>query len=81
MSVKGHEDPKIELQQKANRMYQMVWSGFTKLLHSLVHTHAKAVQIPGFGIVGPLVEEWVTLRDPLNKGPIERKTFQLKDPH
>ena len=59
----------------------MVWSGLTKHINSLVHSHAKAVEIPSFAIFGPLVEQWTDYRDPLAKGPITKRTYQLKNPH
>jgi hypothetical protein len=40
---------------------------------------AKAVEIPGFGIIGPLIEKWAMSKDPLNKGTITKQTFSLKD--
>jgi len=39
----------------------------------LIHSHNKAVAIPGFGTLGPHIEKWATLSNPLNKGPISTK--------
>jgi hypothetical protein len=41
--------------------------------------NAKAVEIPGFGTIGPLIEPWSYHRDPLNKGNITKSTFSVKD--
>lgn len=57
----------------------MVWSGLTKYIHSMVHNSCKAVEIPGLGIVGPLVQDWQTYRDPLDKGTVTKSTFNFKD--
>lgn len=43
----------------------------------MVQGNAKAVEIPGLAIVGPFIEKWATLRDPLDKGPIERSTYSM----
>jgi hypothetical protein len=46
----------------------------------MVHTHAKAVEIPNFAILGPYIEKWATLKDPLDKGPITKSTYPIKEP-
>ena len=52
----------------------MVWSGVTKCLVSMVQQQRKAIDIPGFGIFGPLLDQAGNLRDPLDKGvPDKRK--------
>ena len=58
-----------QLRARVSRLYHMIWSGLTKYINNMVHNRAKAVDIPGFCVVGPLIEEWTALRDPLNKGP------------
>lgn len=68
-----------QLRARVSRLYNMVWSGLTKYLNNMVHNRAKAVDIPGFCVVGPLIEEWTKLRDPLNKGISTKTTFSLKD--
>ena len=55
---KDKEDSLEVKQRKAVRLYQMVWSGLTKYINSIIHTHSKAVEIPGFAIIGPLVQQW-----------------------
>ena len=45
----------------------------------MIHVQAKAVEIPGFGVVGPQIEKWALSKDPLNKGTITKSTFSLKD--
>jgi hypothetical protein len=45
----------------------------------MVHQCSKAIEIPGFAIIGPLVQEWQTLRDPLDKGNISKSTFNYKE--
>lgn len=60
-------------------MYQMIWSGLTKYLNSMIHDHSKAVEIPGLIIFGPLIEQWATFRDPLSKGPISKSTYSFKE--
>lgn len=47
----------------------MVWSGLTKYLVSSIYGHGKAVEISGLAIFGPVVDKFVTLKDPLDKGP------------
>lgn len=39
----------------------------------MVHTQAKAVEVQGFGIVGPLFEKWASYSNPLEKGPLSSK--------
>ena len=58
----------------------MIGSGITKFLWTMIHDQAKAVEIPGFGVFGPLLEKWVGLKNPLDKGPISSSTFPLKHP-
>lgn len=52
------------------RLYQMLWSGLTKYLQSMVQLRGKAVEIPGFGVIYPVFEEWSSLTNPLYKGPL-----------
>jgi hypothetical protein len=47
----------------------MIWSGITKSLFHIINEQLKALEIPGFGIFGPVVEPWLWARDPLEKGP------------
>lgn len=47
----------------------MVWSGLTKFLLAHIYGHGKAVEIHSLGIFGPVVDKFVTLKDPLDKGP------------
>jgi hypothetical protein len=35
----------------------------------MINFHQKAVEIPGLGIVGPLLEKWAQLNNPLDKIP------------
>ena len=44
-----------------------------------MHQHARAVEIPHFGVIGPYIEKWATMRDPLDKGPITKSTYSVKD--
>ena len=50
----------------------------TKFLWNMIHDQAKAVEIPGLGIFGPLLEKWASLKNPLEKGPVQTSTFPLK---
>jgi len=70
----GSAEQEIE-DRKVFRLYQMMWSGLTKQVNSLVHSHAKAVEIPSFAIFAPVVEQWTDYRDPLDKGPITKRTY------
>ena len=58
----------------------MIWSGLNKYLQTMAHQHAKAVEIPNLGVIGPYVEKWATMKDPLDKGPITKSTYSVKDP-
>lgn len=58
----------------------MIWSGLQKYLQSLVHQHAKAVEIPHLGVIGPFIEKWASMKDPLDKGPITKSTYSVKEP-
>ena len=44
----------------------------------MVKEQVKGLEIPGFGVFGPVIEEWSTLRDPMEKGPIRSSPFSLK---
>lgn len=57
----------------------MIWSGLTKYLLNMIHNHARSVEIPGFIIIGPFIEKWATFKDPLDKGPITKSTYALKE--
>jgi len=57
----------------------MIWSALQKYLHSSVHQHARAVEIPHLGVIGPYIEKWATMRDPLDKGPITKLTYSVRD--
>lgn len=46
----------------------------------MAHQHAKAVDIPHLGVIGPYVEKWATMKDPLDKGPITKSTYSVKEP-
>ena len=56
----------------------MLWSALTKSLVRVVKEQVKGLEIPGFGVFGPVIEEWSTLRDPMEKGPIRSSPFSLK---
>ena len=58
----------------------MIWSGLTKYIVTMAHTHAKAVEIPNFAIIGPYIEKWSTFKDPLVKGPISKSTYPMREP-
>lgn len=45
----------------------------------MINQYNKAVEIPGFAIVGPLIQQWQTLRDPLDKGTVTKSTFNFKE--
>ena len=64
--------------RRALRLYQMLWSALTKSLVKVVKDQVKGLEIPGFGVFGPVVEEWSTLRDPMEKGPVRSSPFSLK---
>ena len=49
----------------------MVWSGLTKYLWQMVNIRGKTVEISGFGVIGPVFDEWSALTNPLNKGPLQ----------
>ena len=55
----------------------MIWSGLTKYLCEMIYQRGKAVEIPGFGVFGPLLEEWATLKNPLEKGDITNNSLLL----
>lgn len=57
----------------------MIWSGLTKYLQSMLHGQAKAVEIPNLVILGPFIEKWANLKDPLDKGTIVKSTYTVKD--
>ena len=64
------EDNSVEVRQrKTLKLYQMIWSGLTKIMLSHVCEQGKAVEIPDFAIFGPVVDRFTTLKDPLDKGP------------
>ena len=56
----------------------MLWSALTKSITKVVKNSVKGIEIPGLGIFGPIIEEWSTLRDPMEKGPIRTSPFTLK---
>jgi hypothetical protein len=53
----------------------MIWSGLTKTLLRVINQQLKALEIPEFGIFGPVLEEWLNLRDPLEKGPVRSSPY------
>jgi hypothetical protein len=62
-------------------LYQRVWSGLTKILIRAVQEQSKAIEIPGFGIVAPVIKKWETLRNPLDKCVTQDKSnFSLNRP-
>ena len=36
----------------------MIWSGLTKYILAVVLKQVKAVEIPGFIVIGPFIEKW-----------------------
>jgi len=44
-----------------------------------VNEHNQAVEIPGFAIIGPHIEKWNSLRNPLDKGINERLPNVMKE--
>ncbi len=46
----------------------MVWSAVTKTLVRQVRQSGKPVELPQFGIFGPIVDRFVAQKDPLEKG-------------
>jgi len=44
----------------------MIWSGLTKYMLAVVLKQVKAIEIPGFIVIGPLIERW-------EKYPIEKE--------
>jgi hypothetical protein len=45
----------------------------------MVNEHNQAVEIPGFAIIGPQIEKWHNLRNPLDKGINERLPNSFKE--
>ena len=45
----------------------------------MVNEHNQAVEITGFAIIGPHIEKWNSLRNPLDKGINERLPNMFKD--
>jgi hypothetical protein len=39
----------------------------------------KALEIPELGVFGPVLEDWLNLKDPLDKGPIRTSPFSAKN--
>ena len=59
-------------QRKANRLFYMFWSGLTKCLRNIVQMQGKAVEIPEFGVFGPIQKAHNLGRNPLEKGYARR---------
>jgi len=45
----------------------------------MVNQCGRAIEVPGFAIIGPLVQQWQTVRDPLDKGNITKSTYNFKE--
>lgn len=54
------------------RLFYLVWSGVTKCLQSIVQKQQRAIELPGFGIFGPIFEKHQGTRDPMDKGVKQR---------
>ena len=54
-----------------------MWSGLTKLLNNCVEQQSKSLEIPYFGIIGPVVKKWQTLRDPMDKALNNSSPYSL----
>lgn len=71
--VSSEQGESIEVRQrKANRLFYMFWSGLTKCLRNIVQMQGKAVEIPEFGVFGPIKKPDNLGRNPLEKGYAQR---------
>ena len=64
--------------RKCLHLYNKMWAALGKYLVQAVHQSAKAIEIPGFLLIGPQIESFTLLRDPLAKGDA-KESYSVKD--